>query len=198
MHKYFIVTLRYVRLRWLITAKVPRHVRLKWRVSSSLAETPESAGMLKYFAQICLQIFTSSHQNYDVPRTSVRSDGRPTVEKASFIHFWPVVWQNLLIFYKNPAIFIYLSTFIIHFAANILNLSANVRKLSANIWTGWNSRFQHFGLSARLVISALVSRRIRLAAWYHMSVKAFYLITNDLSGSGRLLKNRSLSASTTA
>ena len=38
-------------------------------VIGSLAETPESAGMLKYFAQICLQIFTSFLQIYDVPRT---------------------------------------------------------------------------------------------------------------------------------
>ena len=34
----------------------------------SLAETPESAGMLKYFAQICLQILTSYLQIYDVQR----------------------------------------------------------------------------------------------------------------------------------
>ena len=53
--------------------------------------------MLKYFAQICPQIFTSSHQNHDV-HTSEQSDDRPTVEKASFIHLWPVVWQNLEIF----------------------------------------------------------------------------------------------------
>ena len=34
----------------------------------SLAETPESAGMLKYFAQICLKTLTSYLQIYDVQR----------------------------------------------------------------------------------------------------------------------------------
>ena len=86
---------------------------------TSLAETPESAGKLKYFAQICLQIFTSFRQIYDVPRTYEPSDGRPNN------------YDNLL--------------------ANILNLSANVRKFYANNSTGWNSRFQHSGLSARLM-----------------------------------------------
>ena len=38
-------------------------------VKTSLAETTESAGMLRYFAQICLQMFTSFSQIYDVPRT---------------------------------------------------------------------------------------------------------------------------------
>ena len=37
--------------------------------SGSLAETPKSAGMLRYFAQICLQIFTSFPQIYDVQRS---------------------------------------------------------------------------------------------------------------------------------
>ena len=36
---------------------------------TSLAETPESAGMLRYFAQICLQTFTSFPQIYDVTHT---------------------------------------------------------------------------------------------------------------------------------
>ena len=35
---------------------------------TSLAESTESAGMLRYFAQICLQIFTSFPQIYDVQR----------------------------------------------------------------------------------------------------------------------------------
>ena len=35
---------------------------------SNLAETPESAGKLKYFAQICMQIFTEFPQIYGVPR----------------------------------------------------------------------------------------------------------------------------------
>ena len=35
----------------------------------SLAETPESAGMLRFVAQICLQIFTSFSQIYDVQRS---------------------------------------------------------------------------------------------------------------------------------
>ena len=51
---------------------------------SSLAETPESAGMLKYFAQICLQIYTSFLQIYDVPRTYEQSDGRQKEDKAVF------------------------------------------------------------------------------------------------------------------
>ena len=59
------------------------------------------------------------------------SNGRPTVEKASYIHFWSFVYQNLEIFLKNPEIFSCLSTFIINFLANIC-LSTNIRKLSAN------------------------------------------------------------------
>ena len=38
-------------------------------VDCSLAETTESARMLRYFAQICLQIFTSFPQIYDVQRS---------------------------------------------------------------------------------------------------------------------------------
>ena len=34
----------------------------------SMVETQESAGMLRYLAQICLQIFTSFPQMYDVSR----------------------------------------------------------------------------------------------------------------------------------
>ena len=86
---------------------------------SSLAETPESVGMLKYFAQIWLQMFTSFLQIYDVPRTYEQSDGRRKEEKASFIDFWPFVKQNLVIFHINPAVFICFSTFIINFAANL-------------------------------------------------------------------------------
>ena len=41
----------------------------------------------------------------------------------------------------------------INLLANILKLPAKKRKLSANISTGWNSRFQHSGLSARLLQS---------------------------------------------
>ena len=58
--------------------------------------------MLSYFAQICLQIFTSFPQIYDVQRSYEQSVGRPTVEKASFIHFWSFVYQNLEIFFKKP------------------------------------------------------------------------------------------------
>ena len=57
-------------------------------LGGSLAETTESAGMLRYFAQICLQIFTPFPQIDYVQRSLEQSDGRPTVEKASFIHFW--------------------------------------------------------------------------------------------------------------
>ena len=54
------------------------------------------------------------------------SNGRPTVEKASYIHFWSFVYQNLEIFLKNPEIFSCLSTFIINFLANIC-LSTNIK-----------------------------------------------------------------------
>ena len=68
-----------------------------------------------------------------------------------YIDFWPFVKQNHKIFHKNPAIFVCFSTSGINFVANLWYLSAIERKLSAYIWTGRNSRFQHSGLSARLL-----------------------------------------------
>ena len=55
-----------------ILASVDDHIYIwnsRWELSGSLAETTESAGMLRYFAQICLQILTLFPQIYDVQRS---------------------------------------------------------------------------------------------------------------------------------
>ena len=54
-----------------MTEKLHKYPNLvfSWVPECSLAETTESAGTLKYFAQICLQIFTSFLQIYDVQRS---------------------------------------------------------------------------------------------------------------------------------
>ena len=38
------------------------------------------------------------------------------------------------------------------FSCKYMKFINKYKKLSANIWPGWNSRFQHFGLSARLIL----------------------------------------------
>ena len=129
--------------------------------------------MLKDFAKICLQIFTSFSRISDV---AAQRDSRPTLEKGRFYPLLAICLANLKTLLKNPAIFICLRNIYDKFACKyILKLSAKMRNLFANISTGWNSWFQHFGLSARLVLTPVNNPDSD-----HWTIKNMYLKVKQL------------------
>ena len=82
---------------------------------------------------------------------TLKTEGRYNNGRAiEFDPFLAICLEKCWHILENPAIFKCLSVFFINFLANIWNLLANMWKLSENISTGWNSRFQHSGFSARL------------------------------------------------
>ena len=104
---------------------------------------PVLQSLERYFAWICLQIFTSFPLMYDMPRTREQSNGR---ESYFFLPIWAIYFAKYINIFLKPCNCYMCITIYEKCACKSMKIIRKYEKLSANI-----SNFQHSGISARLV-----------------------------------------------